>query len=138
MAPLGAGGSVDKRARARSNAVRHVYTFIEHARSKGVPITHVMEFTDNTSAEHSAERGRPSSERMQALVTWRYARLMALQTFSSVERVASVDNDVADGLSRGGSKLADALRIMGSTRMAVRCLTVDPEVRSLEHLRALK
>ena len=113
------------------------FTFMDHARSRGIPITHVMEFTDNTSAEHSAERGRPSSERMQALVTWRYARLMARGVFSSVERVASVDNDVADGLSRGGRKFADALRIMRSSSMAVRCLEVTHEVRSLEHLRPL-
>ena len=113
------------------------FTFLEQAVSWGVPLSHVMEFTDNTSAEHSAERGRPHSERMGALVRDRYHRLHELGVYSSAERVTSVDNDVADGLSRGGVKLADAMRIVAGTGMPVRVLTVPPGVRSLDHLRHL-
>ena len=102
---MGARRAVDKRARTCSNAVRHVYLHILRALTRH-PVTHVMEFTDNTAAEHSAERGRPYTERMHTLVSERFHELARLGVHSSVERVASVDNDVADGLSRGGEKLS--------------------------------
>ena len=111
------------------------FTFISFARSRGLPVTHVMEFTDNTAAEHSAERGRPHTERMHTLVSWRFHELARLGVHSSVERVASVDNDVADGLSRGGEKLLEALRIAAGTGMPIMELQVTAAVRSLEELR---
>ena len=113
------------------------FTFIPHAISLGIPVSHVMEFTDNTSAEHSAERGKPKSERMYSLISYRYAQLSQMRVHSSVERVASVDNDVADGLSRGGSKLVDALRIAAGTGMPCKRVAVPLAVRSLSHLRNL-
>ena len=113
------------------------FTFIDYAKSSGVAVTHVMEFTDNTAAEHSAERGRPHTERMHTLVSDRYRRLTSLKVHSSIERVASVDNDVADGLSRGGLKVAEALRIAAGTCMPMRRLVVPAAVRSLEELRSM-
>ena len=113
------------------------FTFLEWAASHGCPISHVMEFTDNTAAEHSAERGKPHTERLSALVRERYHRLVELGVHSSVERVASVDNDVADGLSRGGAKLADALRIVASSGYPLVRLTIGGRVRSLAHLRPM-
>ena len=41
---------------------------------------------------------------------------------ASAERVASVDNDVAYGLSRGGTKLADALRMAAAAGYRVQQL----------------
>ena len=96
-----------------------------------------MEFTDNTAAEHSAERGRPHTERMSALVRDRYHWLSELGVSSTVERVASVDNDVADGLSRGGTKLIDALRIASAAGMPLTRLTVADDIRCLDQLRTL-
>jgi hypothetical protein len=113
------------------------FTFLEWAASHGVHVSHVMEFTDNTAAEHSAERGKPHTERLSALVRERYHRLVELGVHSSVERVASVDNDVADGLSRGGAKLADALRIVASSGYPLVRLPVEGRVRSLAHLRPM-
>ena len=113
------------------------FTFLEWAASHGCPISHVMEFTDNTAAEHSAERGKPHTERLSALVRERYHRLVELGVHSSVERVASVDNDVADGLSRGGAKLADALRIVASSGYPLERLTIGGRVRSLAPLRPM-
>ena len=110
------------------------FTFVEYAAARGVCVSHCMEFTDNTAAEHSAERGRPHSERMAALVSARFHWLEERGVYSSVERVASVENDVADGLSRGGSKLRDALRIASATGLPLLELVVSPRVRSLEHL----
>ena len=98
-------------------------------------MTHVIEFTDNTAAEHSAERGRPHTERMHTLVSGRFHQLAQLGVHSSVERVASVDNDVADGLSRGGEKLLEALRIAAGTGMPILELPVAAALRSLEELR---
>ena len=75
------------------------FTFISFAQSCGLSVSHVPEFTDNTAAEHSADRGWPHSERMHAFVSDRLHRLQSLGVYSVAERVASVDNDVADGLS---------------------------------------
>jgi len=113
------------------------FTFVEYATSCGLPVSHVMEFTDNTAAEHSAERGRPHTARMHALVSGRYLWLQSRGVYSSVERVASVDNDVADGLSRGGSKLADALRIAQGSGLPLKRLFVSPATRDLSSLRSL-
>ena len=87
------------------------FTFLEEARRRGVSISHLCEFTDNTSAEYAADRGKPSSARLTELVTRRYDALYEMGISSACERVASVDNDIADGLSRGGKMLADALRV---------------------------
>ena len=111
------------------------FTFMAHAGARGAAVTHVIEFTDNTAAEHSAERGRPSNWRMQALVKWRYDRLEQLGIHSAVTRVASVDNDVADGLSRGGDMMRDALRMARSLGLPLRRLEVAAVVRDLTFIR---
>jgi hypothetical protein len=98
------------------------FTFIAHAEAAGAPVTHLFEFTDNTAAEHSAERGKPRASRLGDLVRDRYDALYALGISATAERIASVDNDVADGLSRGGEKLADALRIAAASGYPIRRL----------------
>ena len=74
------------------------FTFLEEARRRGVSISHLCEFTDNTSAEYAADRGKPSSARLTELVTRRYDALYDMGVSGACERVASVDNDIADGL----------------------------------------
>jgi hypothetical protein len=90
------------------------FTIIQHAASVGVEVTHLFEFTDNTAAEHAAERGKPHASRLGDLVRDRYDALYAMGVSATTARVASVDNDVADGLSRGGQQLSDALRVAAS------------------------
>ena len=75
------------------------FAFLRVAAERGVVVTHLVEFTDNTAAEHSVERGKPKSPRLGELVRQRYVALQAAGISASPERVASVDNDVADGLT---------------------------------------
>jgi hypothetical protein len=96
------------------------FTFLEHARDVGVAVTHLFEFTDNRAAELTAEFGKPHTPQMQALIKAAYVELRSLEVYSSMLRIASEDNDIADGLSRGGEKLADALRIASATGIQVR------------------
>ena len=37
------------------------FTFLEEARRRGISISHLCEFTDNTSAEYAADRGKPAA-----------------------------------------------------------------------------
>ena len=113
------------------------FTFLEHARHIGVVVTHLFEFTDNRAAELSAEFGRPHAPAMQELIKLAYVELRALNIYSSMLRIASVDNDIADGLSRGGEKLADALRIASSTGVRMRRLAPSEKWRDLSTLRQL-
>lgn len=113
------------------------FTFIAHAKASGVAVTHLFEFTDNTAAEHSAERGKPKAARLGELVKRRYDALFAMGVAASAERVASVDNDVADGLSRGGTKLADALRTAAAAGYRVQRLQPAAEWRDTSSLLAL-
>ena len=110
------------------------FTFIEYAQGADVEVTHVFEFTDNTSAEHSTERGKPRASGLGALVHQRYDALYEMGIFGSAERIASVDNDVADGLSRGGAKLADALRIAAGAGYRVKRLEPKAEWRDTSQL----
>jgi hypothetical protein len=90
------------------------FTFADYSESVGVGVTHFYEFTDNTSAEYSTERGKPRAGRLGALIERRYSAMARMNVFGTAERVATEDNDVADGISRGGTMLADALRIPAS------------------------
>ena len=95
------------------------FTFLAEARRRAVTLTHVVEFTDNSAAEASAERGKPHSPKLEALIRSRYDEFTRVGIFASAERVASVDNDLADGLSRGGEKLADALRMAAASGLPI-------------------
>ena len=110
------------------------FTFIAHAAACGLAVTHLFEFTDNTAAEHSAERGRPRSSRLGELICRRYTALVEAGISATAERVASVDNDVADGLSRGGDQLADALRTAAAAGYAVRRLRPLAKWRDTSYL----
>ena len=112
------------------------FTFMEYAETAGVEVTHLCEFTDNTSAEHAAERGKPRSSRLGELVCDRYDALYAAGVSATTERVASADNDVADGLSRGGQQMADALRIAASAGYPIMRLAPHPRWRDTSALLA--
>ena len=110
------------------------FTFMKYAESVGVAVTHTYEFTDNTSAEHSVERGKPRAFGLSELIQRRYDALLLERVFGAAERIATEDNDVADGLSRGGDQLADALRIPAALGYELLRLEPDPEWRDLSHL----
>ena len=74
---------------------------------------------------------------MHTLVRWRYHQLKQLGVYSSVERVASVGDDVADGVSRRGAKLRDALQSAAAAGMPLVRLSVAPDVRCLDRIRDL-
>ena len=77
-------------------------TFIEHAERCGCQITHLFEFTDNCAAKLTLDFGKPKTPETQELTQPAYVELFNLKIFNSMQRVASVDNDIADGLSREG------------------------------------
>ena len=114
------------------------FTFLEYAREIGVEVSHLFEFTDNRAAELSAEFGKPHTAAMQELVKRAYVKLRELGIYSSMLRVASVDNDIADGLSRGGPMLANALRIAAGAGIPLRRLTPVSEWRDLSALRGMQ
>ena len=114
------------------------FTFIAYAKSVGMSVTHLFEFTDNTAAEHSTERGKPKSIELGELVRRRYDALYGGGVSATAERVASVDNDIADGLSRGGSKLTDALRMASAAGYKVLRLQPLAEWRDLSALFGLR
>jgi hypothetical protein len=113
------------------------FAFLRVAAERGVVVTHLVEFTDNTAAEHSVERGKPKSPRLGELVRQRYVSLHTAGISASPERVASVDNDVADGLSRGGSMMADALRTLAAAGYPVVRLEPSSEWRDSKYIRSL-
>ena len=114
------------------------FTFLEKARELGVEVTHLFEFTDNRAAELSAEFGRPHTQAMQELVKRAYVELNKLAVYSSMLRIASIDNDIADGLSRGGPAIANALRIASSAGVRVVRLAPIARWRDLSALRGMQ
>jgi hypothetical protein len=102
-----------------------VMTFVAEAHRLDMVIDDVCEFTDNVAAEMSADRGNPHAEGMHNLVHERYEFFEKHNISSAATRVTSVDNDIADGLSRGGRFMADALRLAASSNIWIRRVAVD-------------
>lgn len=113
------------------------FTFLEHAEATNHRITHLYEFTDNRAAEFALEFGKPKAPEMQALTQRSYDELFRRGVFNSMQRVASVDNDIADGLSRGGKQLANALRIAAGAGLPLKRLQPLTSWRDLSHLQSL-
>jgi len=107
------------------------FTFLAYAASIGFLVTHLLEFTDNEAAEFATDRGKSRALGMHELVRQRNNELLRLGVTAALTRVASIDNDVADGLSRGGELLQDALRIAREARLPLLRLQVSPSWRSL-------
>ena len=101
------------------------FTFAAYARSLGCAVTHSMAYVDNTTAENVAEYGRTTADALHALNLRRQQRLVAEGIHQASERVASVDNDVADLLSRGD--IEGALRFPRSAELRVLRLEVDAD-----------
>ena len=107
-------------------------TFLDKARMLGCSITHTTAYVDNTTAQHVAESGRTSTEMLNALNTLRLEDLIRREVFETNERVASVDNDVADALSRMDSE--EALRFPRDCGLEIVRLEVPNEYRAFPKL----
>ena len=105
------------------------FTFVAKARELGCPATHVTSFSDNKTAEANAEFGRPGTALLNAMLQDRQERAAALGLHILNERVASIDNDIADLLSRGD--LDEALRFPRAVGMVPRQLPVEPALRAI-------
>ena len=108
------------------------FTFLTYARSVGLCPTHSLAFVDNTAAEHVAENGRTTADALHALNLRRQQRLVAERIHQATERVTSVDNDVADMLSRGD--IEGALRFPRAARLAIVRLEADAAMIETESL----
>jgi hypothetical protein len=62
------------------------FTIMAYAKARGFNVSHLYAFTGNTAAEHSAERGKPKSSRLGALIEQRYSALHRMQRYSSLLR----------------------------------------------------
>ena len=107
------------------------FTFLAYAASIGFLVTHLLEFTDNEAAEFATDRGKSRAPGMHELVRQRNDELLRLGVTAVSTRVSSVDNDVADGLSRGGERLQDALRIAREANLPLLRLHLPPSWRNL-------
>ena len=103
--------------------------FLSEATSKGLSITHVQSYNDNSTAEMVAENGRTQSHAMAELQKRRIERNLKLGISETTERVASADNVVADLLSRGDIK--DALRFASHAGLKATRLHLTPKQRDM-------
>jgi len=107
------------------------FTFLAYAASISFIVTHLLEFTDNEAAEFATDRGKSRAPGMHELVRQGNDDLLRLGVTAASTRVSSVDNDVADGLSGGGERLQDALRIAREAGLPLLRLQVPPNWRDL-------
>ena len=104
-------------------------TMIELLRRRGHEITHTLAFTDNSTAECTAEFGRTTTDGLNELNLRRQNELLRLGVHEATERVASVDNDIADKLSRG--QVAQALAIAKRMGLSITRVGVEDSRRSM-------
>ena len=107
------------------------FAFLDYAEGRGFDVQYVHEFVDNEAAEFVADRGKPRAPAMEDLLGRRYEAFWERGIFAAASRIASVDNDIADGLSRGGERLEDALRIAAASGMPTLKLEPQPRWRQL-------
>ena len=102
---------------------------LDKAKQLGFSITHTTAYVDNTTAEAVAENGRTSTEMLNSLNTRRLRNLQERGVHESNERVASIDNDVADLISRG--RVQEALRFAREAGLACEECQVPSAYRAL-------
>ena len=105
---------------------------VQYAQAMGCKVTHTMAYIDNSTAEYVAERGRTHSDPMHELNLARQQWLLDLGIYETTERVASIDNDVADLLSRGD--VDEALRFPSTSGLKIKKLNIPPELRDMSEL----
>jgi hypothetical protein len=105
---------------------------IDYAKAVGCKVTHTLAYVDNSTAENVAEFGRTKTDGIHDVNVERQEWLVEQGIHESTERVASIDNDVADLLSRGD--VDEALRFVAAAGIPAQRLTVPPEVRSTDNI----
>ena len=106
--------------------------FLRQARKLGLPITHTTAYIDNSAAEAIAESGRASTAVLNELNRRRLQYLLEQKVFETNERITSIDNDVADLLSR--DKVKEALRFPQECGLECVQLMEEPSERKLPPL----
>ena len=104
--------------------------FLDYVDENGITITHAMAYVDNSTAESIAERGHSSADGLNHLELRRQEELLRRKVHETSERVSSIENDVADWLSRG--RIADALRVAVALGLTPVKITIPDERRSLQ------
>jgi hypothetical protein len=105
--------------------------FFDKARELGKCITHTTAYIDNSTAEAIAENGRTSTAMLHELNKLRLTDRLERGISESNERIASIDNDVADLISRG--KVSEALRFPEDCGLA--CVELQAgRYRDLPHI----
>ena len=107
---------------------------IPHVRSMGGAVTHSLAFVDNTTAQHVPENGRTQVAAINELNLRRQQLITSLEVHEATERVASVDNDVADLLSRGD--IEEALRFPRYYNLETVQLSITASIRDLSAIPA--
>ena len=107
---------------------------IPHVRSMGGAVTHSLAFVDNTTAQHVPENGRTQVAAINELNLRRQQLITSLEVHEATERVASVDNDVADLLSRGD--IEEALRFPRYYNLETVQLSIPTSIRDLSAIPA--
>ena len=92
--------------------------------------THVLAFIDNSTAESVNEFGRASTEGLHELNERRQRFNVEQKLHQASERVASVDNDIADLLSRGD--VEEAPRFARDAGLEQKELELSAAERSLD------
>jgi hypothetical protein len=105
------------------------FKFVEYARGRGLPATHSLAYTDNSTAEAIAENARASTDGLFTLNARRQQWLIDNSVHQLTDRVASIDNDIADLLSRGD--LEEALRFPAAYDLPIVRLRLSAEERDL-------
>ena len=106
---------------------------IGYAKSIGCEVTHTLSYVDNSTAENVAERGRATAESLHELNLRRQQWLIEQGLVESTDRVASIDNDVADLLSRGS--VEEALRFPKEAGLPIIRLEIPEEIRDTSELK---
>jgi hypothetical protein len=108
------------------------FTFVSKARELGCTATHATTFNDNRTSEANAEYGRPGTALLNSMLQEKQERAHEMGLHVANERVASIDNDIADLLSRGD--IYEALRFPRTANMRVLRLDVEPSLREFAGL----
>lgn len=113
------------------------FTFLDHAEACNFKDTLTLEVTNNEAAEFCSDRGRLKKPQMHEFLRRRTEELCSRRVTSASTHIASVDNDIADDISRGGEMLGAALRIATSAGLPIRCLAVSARWRDLSDIISL-
>ena len=109
-----------------------LFTFVKEARSRGLAASHATGFSDNSAAEMTAETAKSSSDPLHEIALARNKRLLEERVHAATHRVTSVDNTLADWLSR--QLVEETIGVAEREGLRPIRLEVDEEMRSTREL----